>query len=108
MIKLKDILAEAKLYSYSIKEVLDKFLQFDGKTMILFDTETVGLEPNTSYIQLTHIAAIAYEGSSLKEIGEFSKKVNIGSALNNALNDPNSTEAKHIAPAAKRFRQSKF
>ena len=64
--------------------------------MILFDTETVGLEPNTSYIQLTHIAAIAYEGSSLKEIGEFSKKVNIGSALNNALNDPNSTEAKQL------------
>jgi len=96
VIKLKDILAEAKLYSYSIKEVLDKFLQFDGKTMILFDTETVGLEPNTSYIQLTHIAAIAYEGSSLKEIGEFSKKVNIGSALNNALNDPNSTEAKQL------------
>lgn len=96
MIKLKDILVEAKLYAYSISELLEKFLKFENKTLMFFDTETVGLEPNTSYIQLTHIAAIAYDGSTLKEIGEFSKKVNIGEPLNRALNDPSSPEAKHL------------
>jgi DNA polymerase III alpha subunit (gram-positive type) len=105
MIKLKDILAEAKLYSFTIPEVLDKFLKFDGKTMVLFDTETVGLEPNTSYIQVTHIAAMAYDGSTFNEVGEYSKKVNIGPELDRALNDPNSPEAKHLG--AERARHEK-
>lgn len=107
MIKLKDILAEAKLYSFNIQEILEKFLKFDNKTMVLFDTETVGLEPNTPYIQLTHIAALAYEGSSLKEIGEYSKKVNIGPELDRALNDPNSPEAKHLGKEMAR-REKKY
>jgi DNA polymerase III alpha subunit (gram-positive type) len=97
MIKLKDILAEVKLYAYSTAELLEKFLKFDGKTLVFFDTETVGLEPNTSYVQITHIAAMAYEGSSLKLLGELSKKVNLGDPLNRALTDPTSPEAKHLA-----------
>jgi DNA polymerase III alpha subunit (gram-positive type) len=107
MIKLKDILKEAKLYSFNIREVLEKFLQFDGKTIVLFDTETVGLEPNTSYIQVTHIAAMVYDGSTFNEIGEFSKKINIGPALNNALNDPDSAEAKHLGKEMAR-REKKY
>lgn len=96
MIKLKDLLLEAKMYSFNIQEVLEKFLQFDGKTLILFDTETVGLEPNTSYIQITQIAGMAFDGANMQLLGEYSKKINIGPALNNALNDPNSPEAKHL------------
>ena len=96
-ILLKTLLAEVKLYSYTIPEVLEKILKFEGKTLVLFDTETVGLEPNTSYIQLTHLAAMAVDGSTMQEIGDFSKKVNIGSGLNNVLADPNSEEAKHLA-----------
>lgn len=97
MIKLKDILAEAKLYSFNIKEVLEKFMQFEGKTLILFDTETVGLEPNTSYIQITQIAGMAFDGSTMTKIGEYSKKLNLGEPLQRALNDPNSPEAKHLS-----------
>lgn len=96
MIKLKDILAEAKLYSFTIPEVLDKFLKFDGKTIILFDTETVGLEPNTSYIQITQIAGMAFDGSTMSKMGEYSKKLNLGEPLQRALNDPSSPEAKHL------------
>lgn len=108
MIRLKDLLIEAKLYSFTIQEILEKFLKFDGKTMVLFDTETVGLETNTPYIQLTHIAALAYDGATLKEVGEFSKKVNIGGALDRALNDPNSAEAKHLEKErARHFRKYK-
>lgn len=95
-IKLKDILAEAKLYTYSISELLDNFLKFENKTLIFFDTELAGLEPNTSYIQLTHIAAIAYNGSNMELLGEYSKKINITNALNNALNVIDSQEAKHL------------
>jgi hypothetical protein len=107
MIKLKDILKEAKLYSFTIEEVLEQFLKFDGKTIVLFDTETVGLEPNTSYIQITQIAGMAFGGSTMQLLGEYSKKVNIGSALNNALNDPNSPEAKHLGKEMAR-REKKY
>lgn len=96
MILLKDILAEAKLYTYSISELLEKFLKFDNKTLVFFDTETTGLEPNTSYIQITHLAAMIYDGSDMKLLDEYSKKINITPALNNALNAPDSEEAKHL------------
>ena len=95
-ILLKTLLKEAKLYAYTIQEVLDQFLKFDGKVLVLLDTETVGLEPNTPYIQLTHLAAMAFDGSTLAELGEFSKKVNIGEPLHRAINDPASPEATHL------------
>lgn len=95
-IMLKALLKEVKLYGYTIQEVLEQFLKFDGKTLVLFDTETVGLDPNTQYIQLTHIAAMAFDGSTLEEKGEFTKKVNIGEPLHRAMNDPTSPEFKHL------------
>lgn len=107
MIKLKNLLAEAKLYSFNISELLEKFLKFDGKTMVLFDTETVGLEPNTSYIQLTHIAAMVYDGSTFNQVGEYSKKISIGPELDRALNDPNSIESKHLSKEMMR-REKKY
>ena len=93
---LKTILMEAKLYAFTIQEILDGLLKFEGKTLILFDTETTGLKPHLSYNQLTHIAAMAFDGSTLAELGEFSKKVNLGEPINRALNDPSSPEAKHL------------
>lgn len=93
---LKTILVEAKLYAYTIREILDGLLKFDGKTLILFDTETTGMKPHLPYNQLTHIAAMAFDGSTLGELGEFSKKVNLGEPTNRAINDPSSPEAKHL------------
>ena len=95
-ILLKRLLAEAKLYAYSMQEVLEKFLKFDGKTLILFDTETTGMKPHLSYNQLTQVAAIAFDGTTLAEKGEFSKKVNLGGPMTRVLNDPNSPEAKDV------------
>ncbi len=96
-ILLKTLLAEAKLYAYSIKELLAQFLKFEGKTLVLLDTETAGLETNTPYIQLTHLAAMAFDGTTLEKREEFSKKVEIGPELNRALNDPSSPEATHLS-----------
>lgn len=106
--KLKDILIEARLYSLNIKEVLEKFLSFENRTMVLFDTETTGLEANTSYIQLTHIAAMAFDGSTFKEIGEYSKKINLGDQTKRAIDDPESAEYKQLAKDRERhFRKYK-
>ena len=66
-----------KLYGLSIKELLDSVLNFKGKTLIYFDTETMGLSPKKDYLQLTEIAAIAFDGSTFKEIDKIDYKVNL-------------------------------
>ncbi len=85
------------MYAYTTKELLEKFLKFEDKTLVFLDTELAGLEPNTNYIQITHIAAMVYDGSTMNLLGEYSKKINLIPALNNAINDPNSPEAKHLS-----------
>ena len=94
MISLKNIMLEAKLYSLTIGEVLDKVLQFDGKTLIFFDTETTGLEPNNSYEQLTQIAAVVVDGSTWKILDSLNEKIAKTDATNRLMDDPNSPEAK--------------
>ena len=94
MILLKNILIEAKLYSFTTKELLDKILNFKGKTLIFLDDETTGLEPNVSYNQITQISALVVDGSTMKVIDELNIKVNLGWKMFNLLNDPNSFESK--------------
>ena len=94
MISLKNIMLEAKLYSLTISEVLDKVLQFEGKTLIFFDTETTGLEPNNSYEQLTQIAAVVVDGSTWKILESINEKITKTDATNRLMDDPNSPEAK--------------
>jgi DNA polymerase III alpha subunit (gram-positive type) len=103
-ISLKKLLVEAKLYGYSTKELLDQFLEFEGKTLIFFDTETTGLEPNVVYVQLTQISALAVDGSTMEPIGDFDEKVKIIPAVDRLMNDPNSWEAKKFAQSNERHR----
>ena len=103
VILLKSLLAEAKLYSYTIPEILDQFLKFEGKTLIFLDTETAGLEPNVSYLQLTQISAIAVDGSTMKVLGEFNKKIHLGKPLIRLLTDPDSHEAQNYKKHAEKY-----
>jgi DNA polymerase III epsilon subunit-like protein len=93
MILLKNILREAKLYSYTTKELLEKFLSFDGKTLVFIDTETTGIDPNKFFVQLTQLAMLAVDGSTWEVKEEFSAKVELTSTLSNIINDPTSKEA---------------
>lgn len=93
MILLKDILLEARLYSYSTEELLEKFLEFEGKTLIFLDTELTGIDPNKFYVQLTHIAMMAVDGSTMEVKDTLSIKVELSPTLLAILNDPNSKEA---------------
>ena len=104
MISLKSILIEAKLYSYTTQELLDKVLNFEGKTLIFLDTETTDLEPNNSYVQITEISAMALDGSTFKVIGEYNTKVNLGEPFNRLLNDPKSAEAIDYSKRVERWR----
>ena len=101
-ILLRNILLEAQLYSYTTKELLDKVLQFQGKTLIFLDTESTGLEPNDSYNQVTEISAMAVDGSTMETLGVYNTKVELGDAYNR-LSDPNSPEAKSYKSTADRW-----
>ena len=92
-ILLKDILLEEKLYSYDIKTILDKFLTFEGKTLVFLDTETTGLDPNDFYTQMTQVALMVVDGSTWKISEEYSTKVHLNDKLLRLFNDPKSKEA---------------
>lgn len=94
MISLKNILVEAKLYSMSLSEILEHLKMFEGKTLIFFDTEASGLEPNSEYEQVTQIGALAVNGSTWEVIGEFNEKIALTAGTLRLLNDPKSKETK--------------
>ena len=79
---------EAKLYGKTIPEVLEHIKQFKGKTLIFFDTETTGLEPNRPYEQVTQIAAMAVNGDDWNVIDKFEEKASLNLNTQRILNDP--------------------
>ena len=71
----ENILTETNWPSLSISDVLDKLLNFADKTLIFFDTETLGLNPEKDYIQLTQLGVIVVDGSTMKEKKIFNIKI---------------------------------
>ncbi len=58
----------------------DKVIELiKGKTLVFFDTETTGLDPNVKYVQVTEIAGVAYDSEG-KELDTFHKKSNLTKA----------------------------
>jgi len=79
---------EAKMYGKTIPEILEHIKQFKGKTLIFFDTETTGLEPNRPYEQVTQIAAMAVNGDDWSLLGKFEEKAALNPNTQKILNDP--------------------
>ncbi len=79
---------EAKLYGKTIPEILEHIKQFKGKTLIFFDTETTGLEPNRPYEQVTQIAAMAINGDDWTLLDKFEEKATLNPNTQKILNDP--------------------
>lgn len=55
---------------YGFDEVIS---DIQGKTLIFFDTETTGINPNIKYVQVTEIAGVAYDPTG-KQLDSFHKK----------------------------------
>lgn len=91
---LKRLLIESKLYGMTLPEVLDQLKTFEGKTLIFFDTESSGLEPNNDYEQVTQIGALAVNGSNWEILGEFNEKIALTPETLRLLNDPKSRESR--------------
>lgn len=47
-----------------------------GKTLIFFDTETTGLDPNIKYVQITEIAGVAYDDKG-NQLDTFHQKIHL-------------------------------
>jgi DNA polymerase III epsilon subunit-like protein len=90
---LKNLIPESKkLYGVTIADLLDKFLKFEGKTLIMFDLETLGLNPKYEYEQITEVAAWAIRGEDFKILDKLNYKVNLSESATTLLDDPNSLE----------------
>lgn len=76
------------MYGKTIPEILEHIKQFKGKTLIFFDTETTGLEPNRPYEQVTQIAAMAVNGDDWNLLGKFEEKAALNPNTQKILNDP--------------------
>lgn len=61
---------------YEKMTLADIIRDYQGKTLIAFDTETTGLEPNNPNVQITEIAVIAVDDTG-KELDRFHKKINL-------------------------------
>jgi DNA polymerase III alpha subunit (gram-positive type) len=65
-----------------------------GKVIIVFDTETSGLSVKLPWVQVTEIAAIAFEADTGKQLGTFHKKIN----LTPATKDEIKVQRRNITP----------
>ena len=60
------------------RQTIDSLLnKIQGKTIVVFDTETSGLSVLLPWVQVTEIAAVAIDGDTGKEIGRFHKKIRL-------------------------------
>lgn len=60
--------------------VEDPFSKISGHTLVFFDTETGGFDQHVD--QITEIAAIAVDGDTLKEIGQFHEYIKLHQNVN--------------------------
>jgi len=59
-----------KDYPRTFQELQSAYKEFEGKTLIFFDTETTGLEMEKGFSAITQLAAIKVDGSSLLGEGD--------------------------------------
>ena len=61
-------------FRQTVDSILDKI---SGKTIIVFDTETTGLSVKLPWVQVTEVAAIAFDADTGRQLGVFHKKVKL-------------------------------
>jgi len=92
-IKLCDLIPESKkLCGITIDVLLDTFLNLEGKTLIMFDLETLGLDPEHDYAQITEVAVWAVKGNDFEVVEKLNYGVNLSDVSKKLLTDPNGFE----------------
>jgi len=91
----KQIAEETQLQQIKAGELVDQFTKkYQGKTIIVFDTETLGLQTQIDYIQLTELAAMAVDGDDFNVIDKMNYKANLRPDSKKVTTSPTSPEFK--------------
>ena len=89
----KDILPFQKdLPTVGLSKLLDEYLNFKDTKLILFDLETMGLNPNFEYEQITQISASVVDGNNMEIIETLNYGVQLNESALTLLNDATSIE----------------
>ncbi len=71
----------------SISDLLKDNLNFKGKTLIFFDTETTGFDPFKDISLMTEIGAWVVDGDTMETIKEFNLKANLSQEIKDLLDN---------------------
>lgn len=85
---IREVIQERQGYGLTIQEILTELKRFEGKTLIFFDTETTGLEPNHIFEQVTQIAAMAIDGGNWGMLDRYNEKAQLTSDVRHIIEDP--------------------
>lgn len=90
---LVEIIPDGKnLLGVTISELVDEMLKFKNKILILFDLETLGLNPKYEYEQITEIAAFSVCGNTMQILDKFNFKINLSKSAIELLNNSESVQ----------------
>lgn len=105
----KDILPFQKdLPTVSLSKLLDEYLNFQDTKLILFDLETMGLNPNFEYEQITQISASVVDGNTMQIIETLNCGVQLNGSALTLINDSTSIERINWVDRQKKRRGNAF
>jgi len=105
----KDILPFQKdLPNVSLSKLLDEYLNFQDAKLILFDLETMGLNPNFEYEQITQLSASVVDGNNMELIETLNCGVQLNESALTLINDPTSIERINWVDRQKKRRGNAF
>ena len=90
-----------------IDELVNKYLDFTDHKLILFDLETLGLNPAFDYEQITELSAWVVNGNNFDIEKKINYKIELNESAKTLLNDSLSWKEKLVERQSKR-RNSNF
>lgn len=105
----EDILPlQKELPNVGVGELLDDYLNFKNTTLIMFDLETLGLNPAFEYEQITEISAWVVSGNDMEVEKTLNYKIELNESANTLLNDSTSLERLNWVDRQNKRRNSMF
>lgn len=81
-----------KLKGTTISDLLENFIDFKDRVLILLDIETLGLNPVYDYEQITELAACSVSGFDYNKIDEINYKVKLSDTAKDLLKNEDSVQ----------------
>ena len=99
---------QKNLPDVKIDELVNKYLDFTDHKLILFDLETLGLNPAFDYEQITEISAWVVNGNNFDIEKKINYKIELNESAKTLLNDSLSLERENWIERQSKRRNSNF